>query len=603
MANAVASSGEQQQYQRQQHHLQQLTRMGPRINRMRVNVDELPSGDELKSVRAKKRLINQSIDLFNTSSPAKSIQFLKDNGVFSSDSPALFSEQLIRYLRETPALDKKQLGEYLSKRQHSSILELFVKSFSFAGLRIDEALRMFLEAFRLPGEAPLISLVLEHFATHWRTSNDGQFVNDDAAFTLAYAIIMLNVDQHNHNVKKQSTPMVVEEFKKNLKNVNGGTNFDEALLEEIYTAVRTEEIVMPSEHTGLLRDNYLWKVLIRRGETSDASHYVHAPAGSYNQDIFNIVWGQTISALSFVYDKSHELSVVQKAINGFRKCAQVAAHYMMSDVFDNIVIALCKFTALSSSSSSSSSSGSGGGGGGGSGNASSNGGGGGGGGGGIGGEMSDQLAVSFGMNNKAQLACKTVFQLTHNHGDILRDGWRNILDCIVQLYKAKLLPKVLVECEDYLHPRGKIALVKDEAPVVIQKSESSAGLFSAFFPFISSDVLTSSRGPTQEEIEATRNAQACVDDCHIEQLIHDTKFLRVDSLIDLVKALVFLSTMHTSHDSIMSMMVMSMELAPPGSSPVSVSSLGPDGVCMLLLLFFLFEIFRQKLAHFVEVVD
>jgi len=49
------------------------------------------------------------------------------------------------------------------------------------------------------------------------------------------------------------------------------------------------------------------------------------------------------------------------------------------------------------------------------------------------------------MNNKAQMACRTMFQLTHSHGDILRDGWKNILDCIVQLYKANLLPKVLVE--------------------------------------------------------------------------------------------------------------------------------------------------------------
>ena len=104
---------------------------------------------------------------------------------------------------------------------------------------------------------------------------------------------------------------------------------------------------------------------------------------------------------------------------------------MMSDVFDNIVISLCKFTALSAQH-----------------------------------EVSlsltfkdmfrrlwiflfsksiDQISVNFGMNNKAQLACKTVFQLTHNHGDILRDGWKNILDCIIQLYKAKLLPKVLIE--------------------------------------------------------------------------------------------------------------------------------------------------------------
>jgi len=279
-----------------------------RVNRMKLNTDDLPTSDELKSNRIRKRIMTQSVDLFNNS-PAKSIQFLKDNNIFSQDEK-IFIQQLIKYLKETPMLDKKLMGEYLSNRKHITILEEFVKSFNFANMRIDEALRIFLETFRLPGEAPLISIVMENFAKHWRSSNNNQFANDDSAFTLSYAIIMLNVDQHNHNVKKQSTPMILEEFKKNLSKVDGGANFDEDLLEEIYTAIKTEEIVMPAEHTGVLRDNYLWKVLIRRGRTSEAE-YVHAPAGSFNQ-----------------------------------KCAQVAAYYMMSDVFDNIVISLCKFTAL-----------------------------------------------------------------------------------------------------------------------------------------------------------------------------------------------------------------------------------------------------------------
>ena len=266
----------------------------------------------------------------------------------SSVDEKIFTRQLVKYLRETPQLDKRIMGEYLSNRKNNALLEEFIKSFNFAGLRIDEALRLILETFRLPGEAPLISTIMEYFAKHWRASNpSNKIAHDDAAFTLAYAIIMLNVDQHNHNVKKQSTPMVVEQFKKNLSKVNDGGNFEESLLEEIYTAIRTDEIIMPAEHTGALRDNYMWKLLIRRQCTSDAM-YVHAPAGSYNQDIFNIVWGQTIPALSFVYDKSLELNVIKKTINGFRKCAQIAAHYMMNDVFDNIVIALCKFTTLQS---------------------------------------------------------------------------------------------------------------------------------------------------------------------------------------------------------------------------------------------------------------
>ena len=32
------------------------------------------------------------------------------------------------------------------------------------------------------------------------------------------------------------------------------------MLDEIYNAIKSDEIVMPAEHTGLVKENYLWKV-------------------------------------------------------------------------------------------------------------------------------------------------------------------------------------------------------------------------------------------------------------------------------------------------------------------------------------------------------
>lgn len=55
---------------------------------------------------------------------------------------------------------------------------------------------------------------------------------------------MLNVDQHNHNVKKNNNPMTVDDFKNNLKGVNGKANFDEQMLEEIYNAIKYEIYVI-----------------------------------------------------------------------------------------------------------------------------------------------------------------------------------------------------------------------------------------------------------------------------------------------------------------------------------------------------------------------
>lgn len=72
----------------------------------------------------------------------------------------------------------------------------------------------------------------------FQKQNGEPFADADAAFTLAYAVIMLNVDQHNYNVKRQNNPMTADEFKRNLKKVNGGQDFDQELLDDIYNGIK-----------------------------------------------------------------------------------------------------------------------------------------------------------------------------------------------------------------------------------------------------------------------------------------------------------------------------------------------------------------------------
>ncbi|KAK3091515.1 hypothetical protein FSP39_020408 [Pinctada imbricata] len=474
-----------------------------RPNRMKV-CDKIPSLEDIFTIKQRKKLYYTGTDQFNVK-PSKGITYLQEKGLLKSP---LDVGNVVMFLRENPKLDKAMIGEYVSNKKNKKTLEAFVKSFNFEDLRVDEALRQYLEAFRLPGEAPVISYLIEHFSDHWFKSNGEPFVNVDAAFTLAYAVIMLNVDQHNHNAKKQNIPMTVNEFRKNLKSCNGGQDFEQDMLEEIYNAIRNEEIVMPAEHTGLVRENYLWKVLLRRGTTKDGS-FMHLPSGSFDHDLFTLIWGPTVAALSFVFDKSSDDSIIQKAIAGFRKCAMISAHYGMSDVFDNLVISLCKFTTLLSSA-----------------------------------ESPENLPVAFGSNNKAQLAARTVFGLAHRHGDILREGWKNIMDCMLQLYRAKLLPKGLIEVEDFIDPSGKICIMKEESAAA-QRSE---GVLSSFYSYFTSEPVTT-KGPTPEEQEASKLAHSCIQDCHLEQLITESKFLREDSLTELVKALIMASQGPDAHES------------------------------------------------------
>jgi len=51
--------------------------------------------------------------------------------------------------------------------------------------------------------------------------------------------------------------------------------------------------------------------------------FVHVPTGAYDRDLFAIVWGPTVAALSFVFDKSNDEVIVQRAVSGFR-CVYVS---------------------------------------------------------------------------------------------------------------------------------------------------------------------------------------------------------------------------------------------------------------------------------------
>jgi hypothetical protein len=56
-----------------------------------------------------------------------------------------------------------------------------VRQFDFETLTLDRALRKFVTAFKLPGEAQMIDRLMEAFARHFCTCNPGVFRNADAA--------------------------------------------------------------------------------------------------------------------------------------------------------------------------------------------------------------------------------------------------------------------------------------------------------------------------------------------------------------------------------------------------------------------------------------
>ncbi|KAI4812787.1 hypothetical protein KUCAC02_024155, partial [Chaenocephalus aceratus] len=140
----------------------------------------LPDSQELMDIRTKKKLLITGTEQFNQK-PKKGIQFLQEKGLLGNP---IDNNQVAQWLREKPSTGQKMIGEFVSDRKHMELLDSFVNTFGFQGLRIDEALRLYLEAFRLPGEAPVIQRLLETFTDNWHENKitGAAFIDLSAAY-------------------------------------------------------------------------------------------------------------------------------------------------------------------------------------------------------------------------------------------------------------------------------------------------------------------------------------------------------------------------------------------------------------------------------------
>ena len=78
----------------------------------------------------------------------------------------------------------------------------YIDQINFNGMDFVNALRHLLSNFRLPGEAQKIDRIMEKFAGRYCENNPKLdiFASADAAYVLAYSIIMLTTDLHSAQV-------------------------------------------------------------------------------------------------------------------------------------------------------------------------------------------------------------------------------------------------------------------------------------------------------------------------------------------------------------------------------------------------------------------
>ncbi|KPV74748.1 uncharacterized protein RHOBADRAFT_36677 [Rhodotorula graminis WP1] len=399
---------------------------GGRSSTSGANTPDVSAPDDpsrFENAKLRKTTLLEGIKKFNFK-PKRGVAFLVEHGFIRSTEP----KDIARFLLQADGLDKAQIGEYLGEGcpENIAAMHAFVDYMEFTSMRFVDALRMFLQSFRLPGEAQKIDRYMLKFAERYTAGNPGTFANADTAYILAFSVILLNTDAHNPQVKK---PMTQAEFIRNNRGIDDGKDLDEQFLVEIYDEINANEIRMKDEveaagpqapAAGLAgtiasvgrdfqREAYLWqsetmvsktealfRTLVRGqrrgGRASD--EYYSASHAEHVKPMFEVAWMPILAGISGPLQDSDDLELIGLALEGFKQAIKIVCLFDLELERNAFVTTLSKFTFLN----------------------------------------------NFGEMRPKNVECiKTLLDVAMVDGNYLKGSWRDVVTCVSQLERFQLI--------------------------------------------------------------------------------------------------------------------------------------------------------------------
>ena len=259
-------------------------------------------------------------------------------------------------------------------------MHAFVDLMDFGSMKFVDALRMFLQSFRLPGEAQKIDRYMLKFAERYIVGNPNVFANADTAYILAFSTIMLNTDAHSPQIKKGR--MTKADFLKNNSKIDDGKDLPEQVLSDIYDEIQTNEIRMKDEVEAapgaapasglanalstvgrdLQREAYLLQsegmaskteALFRgmtrnqrRGAQRPGDVFFSASHAEHVRPMFEVVWMPILAGISAPMQDTDEALVVDRSLEGFKQAIKIVCLFDMELERNAFVTTLAKFTFL-----------------------------------------------------------------------------------------------------------------------------------------------------------------------------------------------------------------------------------------------------------------
>ena len=367
------------------------------------------------------------------------------------------------------------VGEFLGGTNQFNVatLSAYCNLFDFSGLMLDDALRRFLESFRLPGEAQQISRIMEAFSQRYHECNPTVFSTAGTAFVLSFSLIMLNTDAHNSGVRQK---MSEAEFIRNNRGIDDGKDIDDQLLKSLFGSIVEEEIMLSGD--GSFMSTHLWTDILARSASQTtlqlSGDYQHISAWM----MFLGCWKPSLTAFGHLLDACP--SLLSECLTGYDMLCHLA-HGMGDDsILDVMMHALYAHTGLKANEDHSS---------------------------------APSLA-EWGLSSRMMESTRLLIHCGSQYGSTMGESWTVMFRVMLQLQDWKLLTAGMLSHNGMTSLSRHAQAVKDKAHS--DQLNASSGVGSGFFGLLGSvfsggNLSDESSGEKKKDTPAVVNGRQIVD--------------------------------------------------------------------------------------------
>ncbi|KAL4432129.1 hypothetical protein ABPG74_014383 [Tetrahymena malaccensis] len=309
------------------------------------------------------------------------------------------------------SLDRVQFGLFCGDecKYNQDVFQQFLQYYDMTNQNIVESLRTLFKVMYPPNTQEALDRILQQFGEKYIKDNPNVYRNAGVTYTLSYAIMMLQTNLYNPQIKEKEK-LNLQKFIQLVSKIDDGQDLPTSQVEFIFNSVKEQPLgfhdyeeyhikqkeainsdaVLKTKKFKEEQEKMLaqGKSIIQNDNDEDSQKFIKVLNSNFTKELLDVIWSPLFATFSQGLEQTEDKNFIMKCLEGIKFCIMLLGRFQLNLQQQTFVQCLTKNTGL----------------------------------------LQDK---PFSIKNILSICCMT--EIASTSGNWLRESWKSVLECLSKI--------------------------------------------------------------------------------------------------------------------------------------------------------------------------